>query len=259
MNAGTEIEETRTRGRALSERPLLSCYFPLGDVQVSPDLLDIYAGEGVDVIEVGMASPDPFLDGPDVRQSMLRADRGRWRTDLDAVLERLAKFQNPPRALLMTYADPAHPGLHEKDLWRGLDSLLVVAKHDDPLAMRLERAAAENGVALSPFVSLPLDEKAMQRAREAGFYIMLQAHAGATGPRETLDPENADRIAQLRAAGATRPILLGFGISGGRQARQAMELGADGVIVGSQVLRAALAGGDALRMLLRDLRSGLDA
>ncbi|WP_230719034.1 tryptophan synthase subunit alpha [Martelella mediterranea] len=259
MNAGTEIEATRARGRALPERPLLSCYFPLGDRQVSPDLLDIYAGEGVDVIEIGMASPDPFLDGPDVRQSMLRADRGRWRTDLDAVLERLAKFQNPPRALLMTYADPAHPGLHETDLWRGLDSLLVVARADDPLAMRLERAATDNGVALSPFVSLPLDEKAIERAREAGFYIMLQAHAGATGPRETLDPGNADRIAQLRAAGATRPILLGFGISGGAQARQAMELGADGVIVGSQVLRAALAGGDALRALLRDLRSGLNA
>ncbi|MGV0820650.1 tryptophan synthase subunit alpha [Martelella sp. AMO21009] len=259
MSAGTEIEETRARGRALPERALLSCYFPLGDQQVSPDLLDIYAGEGVDVIEIGMASPDPFLDGPDVRQSMQRADRGRWRTDLDAVLERLAKFRDPPRALLMTYADPAHPGLVDSDLWRGLDSLLVVAKHDDPLAMRLERSAAENGVALSPFLSLPLNENTIERAREAGFYIMLQAHAGATGPRETLDPENGARIARLRAAGARRPILLGFGISGGRQARQAMELGADGVIVGSQVLRAALAGGEALRTLLRDLRSGLDA
>jgi len=259
MNAGTEIQETRTRRRALPERPLLSCYFPLGDAQVSPDLLDIYAGEGVDIIEIGMASPDPFLDGPDVRQSMLRADRRRWRKDLDAVLERLTKFHNPPRALLMTYADPAHPGLTDSDLWRGLDSLLVVAKHGDPLAARLEQAAAENGVALSPFLSLPLDDMAIERALEAGFYIMLQAHAGATGPRETLDPGNADRIAQLRAAGVKRPILLGFGISGGAQARQAMELGADGVIVGSQVLRAALAGGDALRTLLHDLRSGLDA
>lgn len=239
--------------------PLLSCYFPLGDAQVSTELLDIYAGEGVDVIEIGMASPDPFLDGPDVRQSMLRADRNRWRADLDAVLERLAKFKNPPRALLMTYADPAHPGLHEKDLWRGLDSLLVVARSGDPLAARLEQAAVDNGVALSPFLSLPLNDVAMERAREAGFYIMLQAHEGETGPRETLDPANADRIMQLRSAGARRPILLGFGISGGAQARQAMELGADGVIVGSQVLRAALAGGDALRTLLHDLRSGLDA
>ncbi|WP_180898122.1 tryptophan synthase subunit alpha [Martelella soudanensis] len=259
MNAGIEIQESRTGGRGLPATPLLSCYFPLGDARVSTELLDIYAGEGVDVIEIGMASPDPFLDGPDVRQSMLRADRNRWRADLDAVLERLARFRNPPRALLMTYADPAHPGLGDAGLWRGLDSLLVVARQGDPLAARLERAATDAGVALSPFLSLPLDEMAMQRARDAGFYIMLQAHAGATGPRETLDPESAGRIARLRAAGAGKPILLGFGISGGGQARQAMELGADGVIVGSKVLRAALAGGDALRELLRDLRSGLDA
>nr|WP_272214630.1 tryptophan synthase subunit alpha [Marinicella sp. W31]MDC2880256.1 tryptophan synthase subunit alpha [Marinicella sp. W31] len=257
MNIGVKAEANERR--ALPKTPLLSCYFPLGDERVSTELLDVYAGEGVDIIEIGMASLDPYLDGNDVRASMERADRRNWRADLDAVLARLASYRKPPRALLMTYADAVHPGLDTPDLWRGLDSLLVVARSDDPLAVRLERQASDHGVLISPFLALPLDERDLARAREAEFYIMLQAHDGPTGPRAVLDPANEDRIARLHAAGARAPILLGFGISEGTQARQAMTLGADGVIVGSKVLRTSLEGRAPLATLLADLRSGLDA
>ncbi|OQP86665.1 hypothetical protein BTR14_09480 [Rhizobium rhizosphaerae] len=244
---------------SLTGRPLLSCYFPLGDPAIALDCLDLYAGEGVDVLEIGMAAPDPFLDGADVRASMARADRTRWRGDLDAVLDRLARLPNPPRTLLMTYVDPAHPGLSDTGLWRGMDSLLAVSRPNDPLAARLEASALSAGTALSAFVALPPSPSALMRARQAGFYVMLQAHDGPTGPRERLDPENSARIASLRTEGVKAPVMLGFGISTGEQARAARDLGADGVVVGSQVLRAALAGPGALRLLLREMRSGLDA
>ena len=255
----TGVKADAIERSVLPTTPLLSCYFPLGDERVPVELLDVYAGEGVDIIEIGMASPDPYLDGADVRASMARADRAHWRADLDAVLNRLAGYRNPPRALLMTYADAAHPGLAAPDLWRGLDSLLVVAEPGDAMAKRLEQQAEAHGVPISPFLALPLGDDALARARAAGFYIMLQAHDGPTGPRATLDPANQGRIARLREAGATAPILLGFGISSGAQASAAMALGADGVIVGSKVLQKALEGRAALSTLLSDLRSGLDA
>lgn len=244
---------------AQAEKPLLSCYFPLGDPAVPVELLDIYAGEGVDVIEIGMASPEPFLDGADVRASMARADRASWRGDLDAVFDRLSRFRNPPRTLLMTYADEAHPAFAEQGLWRGLDSLLVVAHEGDALAAKLEKCATAEDIALSAFLPLPLSDESMARARRAEFYVMLQSNDGPTGPRKEVDPGNAARIASLKAAGVTAPIMLGFGISNGAQAREACDLDADGVVVGSQVLRAALLGADELKALLHDLRSGLDA
>lgn len=253
-----EARAEGSTGRPGRTRPMLVCYFPIGDPRVPADLLDIYAEEGVDVIELGLASPDPYLDGADVRNSMARADRAQYRRDLDAVLKRITTYANHPQALVMTYVDPAHPGLADQGFWRGLDALLVVAPPTAPLRRTLEDNAREAGVALSTFVGLPFTPADLTAAASADYYVMLQAGHGVTGPRETVDEANRERIAELRRAGVTAPILLGFGISNGAQARTAIELGADGIIVGSTVLRAALDGPDRLRALLCDLRRGLD-
>ncbi len=63
---------------------------------------------------------------------------------------------------------------------------------------------------------------------------------------------------RIRAEGIGAPIVLGFGVSSGDQARVAVGIGADGVVVGSAVLRAALNGRNELAALLRDLREGLN-
>lgn len=238
--------------------PLLSCYFPLGDPFVPVSLLDIYVEQGVDVIEIGLSSPHPYLDGPDVSQSMSRADRSRARRDLDVVLDRLARHRRAPATLLMSYADQDHPGLGDAAFWSGLGSLLVVAPETDAVRRQLEANAQKAGLKPSCFVPLPMTEAGIAAARQAEFYVMLQAAAGVTGPRASVDPGNIDRIAALRQAGVTAPILPGFGISTGEQARMIVQLGGDGVVVGSETLRAALAGLAALAKLLGDLRRGLD-
>ena len=95
-------------------------------------------------------------------------------------------------------------------------------------------------------------------AGRADGYVMLQAAPGLTGPRASLDPANAGASPVCAPAGVAAPILLGFGVSNGAQARGAVSLGADGVVVGSAALRAALAGRAELAALLKDLRTGLD-
>jgi tryptophan synthase alpha chain len=252
------VNRQGSSARAVSSRPWLTCYFPVGDPLVAVDLLDVYAGEGVDVIELGLSSPDPYLDGPDVRNSMARADRGSARADLDSIVERLDGQSTRPATLLMTYADAGHPARANPDFWSGLDGLLVVAPTADPIRVELEKDARAGGVAVSTFTPLPLTLADMEAARSADYYVMLQAAAGVTGPRDMVDAEGKGRIELLRGAGVDAPILLGFGISNGNQARAAIDLGADGVVVGSEVLRATLDGRERLTSLLRDLRSGLD-
>lgn len=238
--------------------PALACYFPLGDPRVPVEMVDVYADHGVDVLEIGLASADPFMDGPEVRGSMARADRSRARADLDRLLNRLARRGDAPARLLMCYADTDHPGRTEPAFWAGLDSVLVVAPEEAPLRLQIEATARAAGVAPSAFLSLPVSAQGLEAARRAGFYVMLQAVEGVTGPRDSVDPGNAARIAALRAAGVGTPILPGFGISTGAQARILRDMGADGVVVGSTVLKAALAGPAPLATLLRDLRRGLD-
>ncbi len=238
--------------------PLLVAYFPLADPAVPVDLLDVYADAGVDVVEFGWPARDPFFDGPDVLGSMARAAGGDPRAAFAAAAGRLSGRRKPPRRLIMTYAEVGHPALADSAFFSSVDAILVVARSGDPLRGKIEACATSAGNALSIFVTPPISPAGIVDARRASAYVMLQAAAGLTGPRENLDPENRVRIDDLRACGVVAPIVLGFGVSSGEQARAAVGLGADGVVVGSAVLRAALRGRAQLAALLNGLRRGLD-
>ena len=239
-------------------RRLLAVYFPLGDPDVAVGMLDVYAENGVDIVEFGWPARDPYLDGPDVRASMSRASSGDLRGSLREALRQLAGYAEAPQTLLMTYAETDHPALADTALLRGLDAVLVVGPPSAPLRTTIEAQARRVGAAVSVFLPLPVAEEDVAAARRAGGYVMLQAAPGVTGPRTTLDPANGERIARLREAGVAAPIVLGFGVSGAEQARAAVALGADGIVVGSAALRAARQGRGALGVLLRELRVGLD-
>jgi tryptophan synthase alpha chain len=231
---------------------LLVVYFPLADPLVGPELLDVYAEAGVDVVECGWPARDPYLDGPDVRAAMSRA------ADPAAAWSAVRERRTGPKPLIMTYAEPGHPVLADPGFLASAYGLIAVAPAGDPTRLGLETNARAAGAAVCAFLPLPLADADVEAARGANGYVMLQAAPGVTGPRAVLDPANAARIAELRARGVAAPIVLGFGVSTGDQARAARDLGADGVVVGSAALRAALQGRAALAALLKSLREGLD-
>jgi tryptophan synthase alpha chain len=237
---------------------LLVVYFPLADPSVPTAYLDLYADAGVDIAELGWPSSSPYHDGPDVRASMARAASSDPMAALAAAWQRLARPSTPPKALLMTYSEPRHPALSEPAFFDGVDAVLVAAPPCDAGRKAIEARARAAGAAVSTFLALPVTQADIAAAQLADGHVMLQAAPGLTGPRACLDPANAQRIAGLRAEGVGVPIVLGFGISSGEQARAAVDLGADGVVVGSAALRAALNGRAQLSSLLTDLRKGLN-
>ena len=239
-------------------RARLVVYFPLADPALPTDLIDLYAEAGVDVVEFGWPARQPYLDGPDVRASMARAMSGDPVEALSMARDRLARRPTSPKALVMAYAEDEPPGLAAPGILEGIDAVLVVASPRDGRRVAIERQAQSSGAAVSVFLPLPIDPDDVAAARQADGYVMLQAAPGLTGPRASLDPANAGRVAGLRADGVAAPILLGFGVSNREQARAAIALGADGVVVGSAALRAALQGRAELAALLKDLRRGLD-
>ena len=249
---------SRGNGGAVRTRPLLIAYFPLGDPEAPVEWLDVYAESGVDFIEFGWPAREPYLDGEDVRGSMARSTPFDARAALARALTGLAARERAPRALLMTYAEADHPGIESAAFFKGLDSLLVVGAPDGAQRLALERRAREAGVTISTFLPLPIDAENVAAAKRATGYVMLQAAPGVTGPRPALDISNRQRIEALRTAGVAAPVVLGFGVSRGDHARAAVDLGADGVVVGSAALRAARLGRSELGRLLHELRNGLD-
>ena len=239
------------RGNILPAPPgkTLVCYLPVGDPLMVTDMADVYVACGVDALEIGFPVFDPQLDGRWVRESMARSlknglSAADWTRMLSGVRSRF------PHMYIV--------GMGYTDL-----SGHVIGDDGKPLVdalLELERghAGTHENVKRVAFVSTRLGQDEVAAARSATAYVMLQANDGKTGLRPELPEANRARIDSLRRAGVGTPILLGFGISTPAQAAEAIAFGADGVIVGSACIDAAMQGRDALASLVRGLRAAVD-
>lgn len=93
-------------------------------------------------------------------------------------------------------------------------------------------------------------------ARTGSGFVYLISRLGVTGERSELPPDLPATIARVRAA-ITLPVCVGFGISRPEQARAVARL-ADGVVVGSAIVRAADESVEAAVTLAAALRRGID-
>jgi tryptophan synthase alpha chain len=110
------------------------------------------------------------------------------------------------------------------------------------------------GIALVPLVAptTPEDRLARIGAQARGFVYTVSV-TGTTGERADLDA--GDLLARVKAHFDV-PVALGFGISPPEHAAAAVAAGADGVIVGSRLVRAAAEGED-VRALVEALAAAL--
>ena len=100
------------------------------------------------------------------------------------------------------------------------------------------------------------DDRMAEIARHGSGFVYLISRLGVTGVQETTAAALPDTVMRLRGA-TNLPICVGFGISTPSQARAVGKL-ADGVVVGSALVRAAGDGPNAVLKLTRSLREGLD-
>jgi tryptophan synthase alpha chain len=261
--AGTP-EETTTRLEAAlrSGRKAFVPYVTAG--MPSPDaFVELAAGLGryADAIEVGVPFSDPIMDGPVIQESSTRALAAGITVDRALELGGRAAAAAGVPVVFMTYYNPVHRRGAERfaaDLEASGAAGLIVPDlpHEEwgPLA----RALGSRGLAAVQLISptTPPERTATIVAACSGF-VYAVSRLGVTGERGALDEAAAAVVERIRPH--TRlPVLLGIGISGGEQARRAAAL-ADGVIVGSAVVRKVLDGDlPGVLSLAREIRSALD-
>ena len=214
------------------------------DVAASLEIGLAYADGGADLVELGIPFSDPLADGPVIHAAGTRALKaGATVSDVLGVCERLS--ERVP-VVLMCYANLVLARGVERfareAAAHGASGLIVP---DVPLeeAPSFHAACEAAGIALVPLVAptTPDGRLAEIGARATGFLYTVSV-AGTTGEREGVDASAV--IARARAHTAV-PVALGFGISTPAHAAAAAEAGADGVIVGSRLVRAAGEGGPA--------------
>jgi tryptophan synthase alpha chain len=114
--------------------------------------------------------------------------------------------------------------------------------HDE--AGELRAACDAEGLALVPLVAPTTPRERMEEiGRDARGFVYAVSLTGTTGERNELPPDLSSTVERARAS-SSLPVAVGFGISTSEQAAAVAEL-ADGVIVGSRLVRAAGEGGAA--------------
>jgi len=230
-------------------RPGVVAYVPLGDPAAGDPvaMLDAYTAAGVAVLEVGIPDPDPWMDGPEVRESMARAlAAGAEPATIAATLAAWRAARPGPGPAIVWFGYPRIPGsaIAAAVTDGACDAILMLDAHRHPeapgLASRLSALGAGR-CAFLPWDPAPVDDAA---ARAVTGYLMLQARPGLTGTAAApaLTP---DRVIAARALVAGRPVVAGFGVADAAGARAIRAAGADGVVVGSACIRALRTGGPA--------------
>jgi tryptophan synthase alpha chain len=201
---------------------------------------EAYVDSGADLIELGVPFSDPLADGPTIHAAATAAlEAGAtFATALEvcrSVAERIP-------VVLMVYSNMvlAHGGADEFARLAVAAGAAGAIVPDLPLGeaedIRDDFAAAE--LPLVPLVAptTPPERRARICAAAHGF-VYLVSTVGTTGERDEVPSALADLIAATKADAVT-PVAVGFGIGTPAQAAEVGRI-ADGVIIGSRLVRAA--------------------
>jgi len=225
-------------GKRAALMPYLMAGFPTLAESVRIGEACVHAG--ADLLELGVPYSDPLADGPVIHAAGTRALAAG--ASMAWVLEVARALAPSVPVVLMCYANmvfaPGAEAFVERLTSTGACGLIVP---DLPLeeAGEVRDACDAGGLALVPLVA-PTTTPARLAAigASARGFLYTVSVVGTTGERESMQARFADVVARAKASTAV-PVALGFGISTPEQARQAADAGADGVIVGTRLVRAA--------------------
>jgi len=199
---------------------------------------------GADVIELGVPYSDPLADGPVIQAAATRAlENG---ATLDKVIAMAKKTIDNGKGVkapivMFTYFNPIYQRGVEKFVQQiadaGARGLLIP---DVPLEETYEtsKICSKYGIDLV-LLSTPTTptERARQIALNTKGFVYLVSVTGVTGMQTNVASRVEELVADLRKV-TDEPIAVGFGVSNAGHAKQIVNWGADGVIVGSALVRA---------------------
>lgn len=254
-------------------RKVLVAYLCVGDPSPGEtlDLARACVHSGADVIELGIPFSDPTADGPAIQRAGQRAIAAGG--GFDAALQTAHKLRDAEPGVgivLFGYYNPivirGDASAVRAAAAAGVDAFLVV---DLPVeeASELGSAVHEHGLGLIPMLAPTSRSERIASVRAAASrwpmpFLYYVSVTGVTGVGSVDAQDAGERAASIRRE-LSIPTVVGFGIDSRDKARLAAQ-NADGVVVGSAIVRAIETGRDAatrrasVERLVGDLRAGVD-
>ncbi len=236
-------------------------YLTAGDPtpESTPGLVAALERGGADLIELGVPFSDPIADGPIIQLAGDRAIKAG--TTVAKVLEIAAKIREHSEIplLLFTYLNPAlrygFERLARDAKAAGIDGCLLtdVSVEEAQGYVKVMREAGLDTVFLAAPTST--DHRLKLVAEYSSGFIYLVSRTGITGEQVSLSDTALPLIERMRAL-TSLPLAMGFGISTAEQVAAIAEH-ADGVVVGSAIVRQIGKDPAGVEALMRDLTSPL--
>jgi tryptophan synthase alpha chain len=200
---------------------------------------EAFLGAGADVLEIGVPFSDPLADGPTVQDTTTRAlENG---ADLDYCLDLASGFSGRTPVVFLLYYNVIFARDAERFLREAADAGVSGLVIPD---LPVNEAGPFAGVAFCPLVApTSTDERVSRVGEMATGFVYCVSVAGVTGVRDTLPPGAVELLRRVRAR-TDSPVALGFGIGSAEAAVEAAGE-ADGIIIGSKLMRLVEEGGAA--------------
>jgi tryptophan synthase alpha chain len=243
-------------GRRAALMPYLMGGHP--DPETSLAACEAAAEAGADLIELGVPFSDPLADGPVIHAAATEA-LANGVTPPDVLRQCEALAARLP-VVLMVYANvvvaAGFEAYAKAATAAGAAGLIVPdLPHDE--AGELRAACDSEGLDLVPLVAPTTTAgRVKEIGADARGFVYAVSLTGTTGERDEVPPDLSETVERVRSSTEV-PVAVGFGISTAAHASAVADL-ADGVIVGSRVVRAAAEGGpSAVAELVAELDSAL--
>lgn len=225
------------------------------DRAASQRVMNALPGHGVDIIELGIPFTDPMADGPVIEEAGIRSRKSG--TTLVTILEMAAEFRkdnSDTPIIVMGYFNPIHQ-MGEAEFAKaafdaGIDGAIIVdlpPEEDAPLREAFET----HDLALIRLATPTTDAARLPDVvRGTKGFVYYVSMTGVTGTALS-DSGSGDISAQVDAVrkASGLPVVVGFGV---KTPDRAAEIGAiaDGVVVGSAIVKALHEDGEAAALAL---------
>jgi tryptophan synthase alpha chain len=217
----------------------LICYLSNGypSIEASIKMAGHYAEAGCDIIEADFPSSDPYLEGEYIASRMKAAlqNCGDYEKYMEGI-KKIKEENKQARLILMAYENTVMEIGVDRFISfckeNGLYDMIYVGNRNEGI----KKEISENGIKISCYVQFHMPEDEIEATLRSNGFVYMQAKptTGNVNPRL---PTLKHCIDHLKELGITREIYCGVGISMPEDIQMAREAGADGVFVGSTILK----------------------
>jgi len=229
------------RFKSLNGKKALVAFFTAGDPSLSSskNIFSVIEKGGADIIELGVPFSDPLADGPVIQASAHRSLQNG--TTLRKIIELVKDIRSQSQLpiVLMSSFNPVfvygQAKFVEDAVNAGVDGVILPDLPPEEAEKFLGFANAKSLDTIFLLAPTSTPDRIQTVGKASKGFIYYVSLTGTTGTKEALAKNLEEKVSAIKNK-VKLPVLVGFGISGPEQAKEAGQY-SDGVIIGSAIVK----------------------